>query len=70
MLVCDAGGGTTDLAILEIVRHHKGSIELQELTVVEGQNVGSTNIDIAFEKMVEERLESCTPSSTNRQLGP
>ena len=61
VLVCDAGGGTTDLAILEIVRHRKGRMELKELTVVEGQNVGSTTIDIAFEKMVEERLEFVHP---------
>ena len=61
VLVCDAGGGTTDLAILEIVGHHNGRMELRELTVVEGQNVGSTNIDIAFEKMVEERLKFVYP---------
>ena len=61
VLVCDAGGGTTDLAILEIVGHQNGQMELQELTVVEGQNVGSTSIDIAFEKMVEERLKFVYP---------
>ena len=61
VLVCDAGGGTTDLAILEIVGHQNGRLELQELTIVEGQNVGSTSIDIAFEKMVEERLKFVHP---------
>ena len=61
MLVCDSGGGTTDIAILEIVGHQNGRMELQELTVVEGQNVGSTSIDIAFEKMVEERLKFVDP---------
>ena len=61
VLVCDAGGGTTDLAILEIIGHQNGRLELRELTVVEGQNVGSTNIDIAFELMVEERLKSVHP---------
>lgn len=61
VLVCDAGGGTTDLAILEIVGNRNGRMELRELTVVEGQNVGSTNIDIAFENMVEERLKFVRP---------
>ena len=61
VLVCDAGGGTTDLAILEIIGDQNGRLELRELTVVEGQNVGSTNIDVAFEQMVEERLKSVQP---------
>ena len=61
VLVCDAGGGTTDLATLEIVGHQNGRMELQELTIVEGQNVGSTSIDIAFEKMVERRLRFVHP---------
>ena len=61
VLVCDAGGGTTDLAVLEIIGQQDGRMELRELTVVEGQNVGSTNIDIAFEQMVEERLKLVHP---------
>ena len=56
MLVCDAGGGTTDVAILESVGDLDGVPELKELVVVEGQDIGSTNIDLAFERMVEERL--------------
>ena len=61
VLVCDAGGGTTDLAILEIVGYQNARMELRELTVVEGQNVGSTSIDIAFERMVEKRLKWVRP---------
>lgn len=58
MRVCDAGGGTTDLAILESVGDDNGLTELQELAVVEGQDIGSTNIDVAFQKMVEKRLKT------------
>ena len=61
MLVCDAGGGTTDFAILENVGDDDGLPELQELVVVEGQDIGSTNIDLAFESMAEERLNRLTP---------
>lgn len=36
-------------------------MELQGPTAVEGRNFGSTNIDMAFEQMVEERLKSVHP---------
>ena len=66
MLVYDAGGGTTDLACLEVVGVDDGQPELRELTVVDGQNIGATNVDVAFEKMVEERLEKVEPKLDNR----
>ena len=62
ILVCDAGGGTTDFAILSSIGNDEDEPELQELDVVEGQNVGSTNIDIAFEEMVEQRLAAVRPA--------
>lgn len=62
ILVCDAGGGTTDFAILSSVGNDEDEPELQELDVVEGQNIGSTNIDTAFEEMVEKRLAVVTPA--------
>ena len=66
VLVCDAGGGTTDLACLEVVGVDDGQPELRELTVVDGQNIGATNVDVAFEKMVEERLEKVEPKLDDR----
>ena len=56
ILVCDAGGGTTDLAVLQTVSKGDDRPELSVLVVVEGKNVGSTNIDKAFENLVDERL--------------
>ncbi|KAL9117810.1 MAG: hypothetical protein Q9187_005647 [Circinaria calcarea] len=61
MLVCDAGGGTTDVAILENTGSDGGQPALEELAVVEGTNIGSTNIDLAFKRLVEERLKSMHP---------
>jgi hypothetical protein len=59
MLVCDAGGGTTDVALLE---HHSGdedgTADLKELAPVQGADIGSTNIDSAFERLVESRLQA------------
>jgi len=66
MLVCDAGGGTTDLAILESVSDEEGRPELRELTVAEGRAIGSTDIDSAFEDLVDERLELITPPLDDR----
>ena len=62
MLVCDAGGGTTDLAVLHSVTKNEGNPELEALSVVEGRNVGSTNIDKSFERMVEKRISRVTPA--------
>ena len=62
ILVCDAGGGTTDLALLQSVTKDDEVPELEALNVVEGKNVGSTNIDTSFEKLVETRLSAVTPA--------
>lgn len=66
LLVCDAGGGTTDFALLESVGTEDGLPELRELIVVEGQDIGSTNIDVAFEHMVEGRLSKIQPKLDDR----
>lgn len=55
ILVCDAGGGTTDLALLE--QHGDEDVsDLRELSIIQGRDIGSTNIDNDFLKMVKARL--------------
>ncbi|GAB1316509.1 Actin-like ATPase domain-containing protein [Madurella fahalii] len=55
ILVCDAGGGTTDLALLQ--QHGDDDVvDLRELAIIQGNNIGSTNIDLAFGDMVKKRL--------------
>lgn len=57
IVVCDAGGATTDVAVMEYRSVSRSEIpELRELVSVEGINVGSTNIDLAFQDLVERRL--------------
>ncbi|KAM0153037.1 hypothetical protein ACHAPG_007283 [Botrytis cinerea] len=57
IVVCDAGGATTDVAVMEYRSISRSEIpELRELVSVEGINVGSTNIDLAFQDLVERRL--------------
>ncbi|KAK0744677.1 hypothetical protein B0T21DRAFT_380868 [Apiosordaria backusii] len=55
ILVCDAGGGTTDFALLEQCGDAE-IVELKERAIVQGINIGSTNIDLAFAKLVQGRL--------------
>lgn len=56
LLVVDAGGGTTDICVLEMV----GSADeptFEQLVPVEGINVGSTNIDEAFRRLVRTKIQ-------------
>jgi molecular chaperone DnaK (HSP70) len=57
-LVCDAGGGTSDINILKVVSSGIGQTELEPLTWVEGKAIGSTLIDFRVEKLIGSRLEA------------
>ncbi|KAL2068019.1 hypothetical protein VTL71DRAFT_16117 [Oculimacula yallundae] len=58
LIVCDAGGGTTDLSALRVQGTGGGrSLTLQQLDVVFGAHLGSAQIDHAFELSVQARLE-------------
>jgi len=57
LLVCDVGGGTTDLSALRVTGTGSGSLSLEQLDVVFGANLGSAQIDRGFETMTIERLE-------------
>lgn len=57
LLVCDAGGGTTDLSVMRVSGLQRGLPALKQLDVVNGRNIGSAQIDQAFEDMVLSRLE-------------
>ncbi|OCK79537.1 hypothetical protein K432DRAFT_426449 [Lepidopterella palustris CBS 459.81] len=57
LLVCDAGGGTTDLSVLRVTDTQSQSISLEQLDVVFGETIGSAAIDYDFEKLVQSRLE-------------
>jgi hypothetical protein len=57
-LVCDAGGGTTDVNVLKVRAATMGQTELEPLSWVEGHAIGSTIIDFRVEKLMVERLES------------
>jgi hypothetical protein len=56
LLVCDAGGGTTDLSVLRVTNTVNQAINLQQLDVVFGETIGSAAIDYEFEQLVLQRL--------------
>jgi len=56
LLVCDAGGGTTDLSVLRVASIEP-SVSLEQLDVVFGETIGSAAIDYEFEKLVYARLQ-------------
>ena len=57
VLVVDAGGGTTDLALLRAQRQPNGQLALKAIDNVRGLELGSVEIDLAFENLALERLE-------------
>lgn len=56
LLVCDAGGGTTDLSVLRVTGTVNQAIDLQQMDVVFGETIGSAAIDYEFERLVMQRL--------------
>ena len=56
LLVCDAGGGTTDLSVLRVTGTINQAINLQQMDVVFGATIGSAAIDYEFERLVMQRL--------------
>ncbi|KAI1409476.1 hypothetical protein F5Y13DRAFT_169905 [Hypoxylon sp. FL1857] len=55
-LSVDAGGGTTDLALMQVVEAREPFPALSQLNQVDGIGIGSTLIDQAFVSMVNNRL--------------
>lgn len=56
-LVCDAGGGTTDLNVLKVISTAKQSLELAPLSWTEGSAVGSALIDYRARRTLIGRLQ-------------
>ncbi|CZR58700.1 related to hsp70 protein [Phialocephala subalpina] len=57
ILICDAGGGTTDLGLIEIMDADPNKPSLKQVAAVKGIGIGSTMIDRAFEILVQNRLD-------------
>lgn len=55
-LTVDAGGGTTDFALMQVIEAREPFPTLKQLTQVDGVGIGSTLIDRAFSDLVEKRI--------------
>lgn len=56
VLVCDVGGGTTDLTLIEVRRDGRGELELERVAVGRHLLLGGDNIDLALAQLCEQRL--------------
>ncbi|KAF3063543.1 putative hsp70 family chaperone protein [Daldinia childiae] len=59
-LSVDAGGGTTDLALMQVIEARQPFPLLSQLNQVDGIGIGSTLIDQAFVTMINNRLSRFT----------
>lgn len=57
-LTVDAGGGTTDLALMRVKSADPECPQLTQMAAVKGVGIGSTLIDRAFIRLVEQRLDA------------
>ncbi|KAK2750331.1 hypothetical protein FQN57_003811 [Myotisia sp. PD_48] len=57
ILVCDAGGGTTDINALKILSSPGNPTALEQLNYAEGGAIGSTFIDKDIDELICQRLE-------------
>ncbi|HEY3254186.1 MAG TPA: Hsp70 family protein, partial [Polyangiaceae bacterium] len=58
VLVCDVGGGTTDLTLIEVRRSGTGELELERIAVGRHLLLGGDNIDLALAQLCEQKLLS------------
>ena len=58
LLVCDVGGGTTDLSVFRVKNTICGSLSLEQLDVVFGATIGAAQLDTLFENAALERLQN------------
>lgn len=55
-IVCDAGGGTTDVNVLKVAANPEAKLELTPLSWTEGNAVGSTLIDFKARRILLDRV--------------
>lgn len=64
ILICDAGGGTTDLGLIQVQNADRDRPTLKQVNAVRGIGIGSTMIDLAFELYIKSRLETSERSQS------
>lgn len=67
VLVCDVGGGTTDLSLMA-VEHQEGEPQLSRIGVGNHLMLGGDNMDLALARLVEARLAGAAADASARPL--
>ena len=57
VLVCDVGGGTTDLSLI-VVSEENGDLTLKRVAVGDHILLGGDNMDLALARVLQQRLEA------------
>ncbi|PGH01730.1 hypothetical protein GX51_05046 [Blastomyces parvus] len=78
ILICDAGGGTTDVSVLKVLSTEKFEIwgrveevlQLEQLDYVNGRPLGSVQIDQAFQRDIETRLKKIEYRNSDSRWSP
>lgn len=65
ILVCDVGGGTTDLSLIA-AQEDRGKLQLERLAVGDHLLLGGDNMDMALARQVEARLTGAGKLDTQR----
>ena len=56
VLVCDVGGGTTDLSLIKVTRDEQGALDVSRVAVGRHLLLGGDNMDLALAHLCEARL--------------
>jgi molecular chaperone DnaK (HSP70) len=65
LLVCDVGGGTTDLSLIEIQHDDSGKLSLNRIGVGDHLMLGGDNIDLALAHLAEQKIN---PQAQTKKL--
>jgi len=66
LLVCDVGGGTTDLSLIKVAKAKDDTLALTRVGVGNHLMLGGDNVDLALAHKVEQQINgTCSPSNQN-----
>ncbi|MGN6650490.1 Hsp70 family protein [Trinickia sp.] len=63
VLICDVGGGTTDLTLIQVQRDDDGTPQLTRIGVGNHLMLGGDNMDLALARLIEMRLAQGQPEN-------
>jgi molecular chaperone DnaK (HSP70) len=69
VLVCDIGGGTTDLTLVQAAPGDDGVPQLQRIAVGRHLMLGGDNMDLALARRAEEKLAAADPGAPRLAAG-